>query len=387
MKKMKLAYLLAIILAFCSCKKMNSVTPIVEQKLMVSDFVGAGGAAFKDGVGDGAAFNLPNSMTIDATGNLFVADNNNLRIRKVTPDGTVSTFAGNGIQGYLDGTGTTAKFGYNTSISIDAQNNLYVADPENSCIRKITPTGVVSTLVGAPGRSNLDGPIATAGVSFRNIPDLTVDGLNNVYFIDNKGIRKVGINGIVSTVVKIGSSNITGPIATSAINNPLHITSDKNGNVFVSSLSQSNLLIFKISIDGVLSRYAGAPDGEVGYQLGISDVARFTRTRSLTSDKLGNIFITDNNHVVVKITTDGYVRHVAGIQYTGVYLPFVPGSAMTATLPDIIDVAIDPNNGTLYVLEESPSSICKIALIDKPTTPPTQTEIDKANWNKPTGWK
>ncbi|WP_222538866.1 hypothetical protein [Pedobacter polysacchareus] len=387
MKKMKLTYLLMTILAFSSCKKMMNVAPTVEKELVVTAFVGANAPAFQDGVGESTAFARPNSIAIDAAGNIFVADRSNARVRKVTPAGEVSTFVGSGIGGYQDGTGIAAKIETgNNAITIDAQNNLYLADQKNTCIRKITPAGVVSTLVGAPGRSNIDGPINIAGVDFTDQPDITIDASNNIYFLDRKGIRKISADGIVSTIVKTGNSTFTGPIATAVIANPLNICTDKAGNIYVSAQGFNDNSIVKVSTDGIVSIYAGAPASGFGYNIGLAVTAQFNNTRGMSADKEGNIYVVDNNHVIVKITTDGFVRLVAGVPYKGGAVPFVPGTATKAVFSDLVDVAVAPD-GTIYASEYIASSIRKIALVDKPTTPPTQTEIDKANWNKPTNWK
>ncbi|MCX2451945.1 hypothetical protein OQX61_11795 [Pedobacter sp. PLR] len=387
-RKMKLVYLLAIILAFSSCKKEIHVTPVVEQELMVSTFVGSGSFGFRDGIGEATGFKRPTSMVIDASGNIFVADKGNFRIRKVTPNGVVSTFVGDGIGGYLDGTGTAAKIGGgDNAITIDAQNNLYLADPANLCIRKITPAGVVSTLVGAPGRSNVDGPIATAGVKFISQADIAIDASNNIYFNDIKGIRKVSADGIVSTIVQVGPKTITGPIATAVIASPINLCTDKTGNIYVASLGLNDMLVIKISTDQMVSYYAGKINGSpISYSLGLAESAQFNGIRGMIADKSGNVLIVDQNHIVTKITPDGWVRLVAGIQYAESYRPFVPGPVFTTTFADNIDVAVDPN-GIIYVLDCSLGSIRKISLVDKPTNPPTQTEIEKANWNKATTWK
>lgn len=387
MKKTKLTYLLVAIMAFSGCKKAMNIAPLEEQELIASAFVGAGGPSYQDGIGEAAAFNRPNSLTSDAAGNLFVSDVNNSRIRKVTPEGVVSTFAGDGNNGYLDGPGASAQFGYYCVVTSDAQSNLYLTDPQNSCIRKITPAGIVSTIAGAPNREFSDGPVETAGLELNQNADITVDASNNIYFVDRRGIRKLSAAGIVSTVVQNGSSIETGPVASASIPKPLNICADKNGNLYVSSYFQENVIIFKISTDGIVSIYAGAIGGDQGYKVGLSSVARFLRTNGMVADKSGNIFILDLNHVIRKITPDGFVRLVAGTQYTGSAQPFIPGPALQARFYDNIDIAIDPN-GILYAMEDQGASIRKIALVNKSNNSDTnQADIEKANWNKPTGWK
>lgn len=331
-----------------------------EEEMVVSAFVGVGAPSYKDGIGEAAAFNKPVSITTDTFGNIFVVDNVNLRIRKVTPEGVVSTFAGSGILGYLDGPAASAQFNYHGQITSDAQNNLYLTDPENSCIRKITPEGIFSTIAGAPGRSYSDGPITTAGIEIVPYADITVDAFHNIYFLDRNGVRKISNDGIVSTIVHNGSSNIIGSIKSASIPNPQNICTDRNGNIYVSSHSQSNTVIFKINTEGMVSVYAGVLGGDEGYQLGIAQTARFLTTRGMETDISDNIFILDNNHVITKITPDGFVKFVAGTQYTGSARPFIPGKASQAVFYDSTDIAVD-SNGIIYILEYQGSSIRKIS--------------------------
>ena len=128
---------------------------------------GSGIAGYADGAGSAAKFNKPYGITVDASGNLYVTDAGNNRIRKITPAGVVSTFAGDGTAGYADGVGTAAKFNYPHGITIDRSGNLYVADSRNNRIRKITPAGVVSTYAGdgTAGDSNGSGSVP---VQFNN---------------------------------------------------------------------------------------------------------------------------------------------------------------------------------------------------------------------------
>lgn len=389
MKKHKLAYILATILGFSSCKKAAHVEPILGKEAVANAFVGANGAGFNNGIAENAIFTNPTSMVIDVSGNIYVADNGNKLIRKVTPDGVVTTLAGDRIGGYQDGTGTAAKFGDgNNTIAIDVQNNLYLADVANSCIRKITPAGVVSTLVGAPGRSNLDGPIATAGVNLPTISDITVDGFNNIYFTDAKGIRKISTDGNVSTILKIGTGTTTyGPIASQAIVNPQSLTTDKAGNIYVSSRGTNENVIVKISTDGIVSQVSGK--GLVYNNNVVALAARIGDTKGMCVDNSGNLYMGDAaNRVVTKITTDGFARLVAGVQNpsSNAGVPFKPGLAFETSFADVRDVAVDAG-GNVYVLEFTAASIRKISLVDKPITPLTQSEIEKANWNKPTNWK
>jgi sugar lactone lactonase YvrE len=147
---------------------------------------------FADGIGSDAKFYAPFAITSDAAGNFYVADSGNNRIRKITPAGVVSTFAGGGERGFTDGKGADAEFDRPSSIASDAAGNLYVADTSNHRIRKITPAGMVSTLAGGE-EGFADGKGDDA--KFSHPSGIVIDATGNLYVADvgNHRIRKIEI--------------------------------------------------------------------------------------------------------------------------------------------------------------------------------------------------
>ena len=158
---------------------------------MVSTLAGSA-SGYTDGTGTSAKFNYPSGVAVDGAGNVYVADYNNHRIRKITTSGVVSTLAGS-TYGYTDGTGTSAKFKYPYGVAVDGAGNVYVADRYNHRIRKITASGVVSTLAGSTqGYTDGTGTSAQFAYPF----GVAVDGAGNVYVADesNHRIRKITLS-------------------------------------------------------------------------------------------------------------------------------------------------------------------------------------------------
>lgn len=235
----------------------NNVIRAITPAGLVSTFAGTGVAGASNTT-DSVAFNSPLSVAVDGSGNVYVADYGNDLIRKITPAGVVSNFAGSGAAGSDDGTGAAATFDLPEGIAIDIAGNLYVADNGNNLIRKITPAGVVTTLAGSGlvGSANGTGTAA----SFNSPFGIAVDASGNIYVADsgNNLIRKITPTGVVSTLAGSGakgSSNLTGSAA--SFNTPSGVAVDAQGNVYVAD--ENNNLIREISPAGVVTTLASRP--------------------------------------------------------------------------------------------------------------------------------
>ena len=200
---------------------------------IVSTLAGLSGSfgGFANGTVAAAKFNSPTGITTDASGNIYVADASNHKIRKITPEGVVTTFAGS-TAGFADGIGTAAQFDYPHHIAIDTSGNLYVTDHNNHKIRKITPEGVVTTFAGRY-RSFADG-LGTAAY-FTSPTGITIDTSGNLYVVDyqNYRIRKITPEGLVSTIAGSTLGIEDGPGAVAKFNYPSGITIDASGNLYV----------------------------------------------------------------------------------------------------------------------------------------------------------
>lgn len=295
-----------------------------------------------------ASFLAPGAMTIDAQGNIYVSDRNANIIRKISVDGFVTTLAGSSY-GYLDGPGATAQFRSPSGLGVDADGNVYVADQVNRRIRKITPTGAVSTLAGTGehGTSDGAGDVAT----FRSPIDLAVDDDGNVYVVDTYSykIRKITPAGVVSTLAgdgQIGSTD--GPGASARFNVPIAIDVDQHGNIYVGESAGHK--IRKITPSGFVSTLSGsgqAADG-LNYIDGPANTATFGFINNIAVDSIGNVFVSENNYSVLRqVTPSGDVFTLAGSQQRG----WDDGVGTDARFQTLNGVTTDAN-GNVYVTHQ-----------------------------------
>ncbi|TXN35211.1 gluconolactonase [Flagellimonas hymeniacidonis] len=259
-----------------------------------------------DGTLENAQFSGPVDGVFDSNGNLFVVDNSTHKVRKITPDGVVSTFAGSTI-GYEDGIGTEAKFRTPFGIAIDANSNIYVADAGNSRIRKITPEGAVSTFAGGDS-GNEDGNALDAKFSTPHAID--TDGQGNLYVTDvlNHSIRKITPDGTVSTFAGSTVGDEDGIGSNAKLNRPRGLKVDAQGNIFITD--SFNNKIKKITPQAQVTTIAGDVGGN---RDGNGTFALFNISLGIDVDTEGILYVADtNNHSIRKINTSGDVITYAG---------------------------------------------------------------------------
>lgn len=296
---------------------------------------------FADGQGTTARFDFPEGVAVDATGNVYVTDRFNHKIRKITPTGVVSTFAGSTL-GFAEGQGVAAQFNNLQGLTIDASGNLYVSDSENHKIRKISPTGLVSTLAGSTA-GFADGQGTAA--QFKSPAGLTVDVTGNLYVADagNHKIRKISPTGVVTTIAGSTRGFADGQGTAAQFNFPLGITIDPSGNLYI--VDARNDKIRKITSTGLVSTIAGST---TGFADGQGIVAQFSFPFGITIDALGNLYVVDAvNNKIRKIISTGLVSTIAGGS-----IGFADGIGTNARFKTPLGITID-QNGVLYVSEEN----------------------------------
>jgi hypothetical protein len=274
----------------------------------------AGSSGSTDGTGSAARFNNPSGVAVDATGNIFVADRANQTIRKVTSAGVVTTLAGSaGNSGSADGTGSAARFSAPTGVAVDTAGNVFVAEQNNATIRKVTSAGVVTTLAGtATANGSADGTGSAA--RFFSPTGVAVDASGNVFVGDqqNNTIRKVTSAGVVTTLAGLAGSSGSADGAGSAarFSSPSGVAVDTAGNIFVADYG--NNTIRKVTSAGVVTTLAGLA-GSSGSADGTGSAARFDGPFNVAADTAGNIFVADyGNNTIRKVTSAGVVTTLAG---------------------------------------------------------------------------
>jgi uncharacterized protein (TIGR03437 family) len=354
----------------------------------ITTVAGDGSAGF---AGDAAAatsakLNNPISVVLDGSGNLFIADQVNHRIRRVGTDGNITTIAGKETSGY-DSAATvaaTSALNYPCGVAVDRSGNIYIADSVNNIIRKITGTAI-STIVGTGVAGNTqdadltDKVFTVAKNAEISLPTgIVVDSAGVIYFSDSNNhiIRKVTTDGNLITVAGTGAAGIFGdggPATAAKLNHPIGLALDSAGNLYVAD--QMNNRIRKISSTGIITTVAGT--GLPGYSGngGPATSAQLRYPSGVAVDASGNIFIADTSNSRIRVVVENRTIHiVAGtgrFGYTG-----DQGSALTAELRFPVGVAVGAA-GKLYIVDTQNSRIRLLTPVVEPPTsvgPPTISE-------------
>lgn len=282
--------------------QQNNLIRKINTLGVVSTFAGSG-PGNADGLGTAASFGLPAGVAIDDDGYFYVVDRGTGIIRKISPDGLVSTVAGTASSfGFSDGIGAAAIFYGPSGIAVDRAGNMYVADQANHRIRKITPTRVVTTLAGST-QGFQDG-IGTAAL-FSNPSSVVLDGDDNVYVADegNQRIRKITPAGVVTTVAGGGYGRDNGVATSATFARLTGIAIDGAGNIFVADAD--NHMIRKISTAGIVTTIAG--NGRYDYIDAVGTAASFQVPNGISIDNAGNLYVVERQGCRVRKLTPSCV--------------------------------------------------------------------------------
>jgi sugar lactone lactonase YvrE len=331
---------------------------------IISTIAGNGTAAYRGdgGAATSAELNRPYQIAMDSNGNLYIADSANNRIRKVTPAGVISTVAGDGMLGYSGdgGPAVNAHLWSPYGVAVDSSGNLYIADTDNYRIRKVDSSGVISTVAGTGSNNHSgDGGPATSAAVYPTL--LAFDSNGNLYFTENGAyrIREINTSGIVTTVAGNGiqGSNGDGGLATSAeLNDPGGLTVDSNGNLYIAEVGvltgnpAANGRIRQVTPTGFISTVAGAGTGGV----------TLFDPEDIALDSSGNLYIADSNNERILMMPPGRTATVIVAGTTGVSgFSGDGGSATAAKLWGPVSITLD-STGNLYISDYANQRIRKV---------------------------
>jgi sugar lactone lactonase YvrE len=314
-----------------------------------------------DGTGSAARFYRPQGAAVDSAGDVFVADYGNYTIRKITSAGVVTTLAGSaGYPGTNDGAGSAARFYHPMGVAVDGAGNVSVADTDNHTIRRITSGGVVTTLAGSAGESGSDDGTGSAA-RFGQPDGVAADSAGNVYVADSyyHTIRKVTSSGVVTTLAGSAgySGNADGTGSAAQFYNPTGVAVDSTGDLYVADYG--NHTIRQVTSAGVVTTLAGTA-GQSGSADGTGGEARFHSPNGVAVDSADNVYVADlGNSTIRKVTSAGVVTTIGGC--VGV-ASSADGAGSSALFAAPTGIAVD-STGRLYVSDSGNNRISKGTLV------------------------
>ena len=336
----------------------SRIRKIDAKSLDISTVAGNGTPGFS---GDGsdptkAQMNSPTGVALDSAGNLYIADSLNCRIRKVASGGSISTFAGNGTLSYSGDGGPASKAQLNTpqGVAADAAGNLYVADTLNNVVRKVSLNGTISNFAGNGGAGSAGDGGAATSAQLNGPQGLAVDASGNLFIADtmNAKVRKVSASGVISTVAGSGTPGYGGDggaAASAQLNLPFGVAVDSSGNLYIADFGNSR--VRKVSASGAIATVAG--NGSAGYSGdgGPAAKAQLTGPQGVAVDAAGNLYIADTeNNAIREVTADGRISTVAGNGVAG--YSGDGGPATSAQVGNPVGVAVDAV-GNIFTVDAS----------------------------------
>ena len=375
----------------------------VDTNGIITTVAGGGPGGGTDGLGDGSAatnatLSSPNGLTLDASGNLFIADSGHSLIRKVDTNGIITKVAGNALNGAFSGDGGLAKYAnlYSpTGLAEDGYGNLFIADTFNRRIRKVDTNSIITTVVGNGtfGFSGDGGAATNASLNYAE--GVAVDKYGELLIVDdgNNRIRKVDTNGIITTVAGNGTPGFSGDggSATNAqLNDPYYgVVVDSFGNLFIADTHNNR--VRKVDTNGIITTLVG--NGSLGYSGdgNVATNAMLDFPSSVALDNLGNLFVADlSNHRIRKVYQYGssptLVLPNAGIANAGNYSVVVnsPDGSITSSVASLV-VLLPPQGFTgLATITKSNAQIA-LQFTGTPNYP--YTLLSATNLSPPVNWQ
>ncbi|GHB80624.1 hypothetical protein GCM10010347_59060 [Streptomyces cirratus] len=343
---------------------------------------GDAGASGDDGPAVAARLDRPYGLAMDSTGTLYFSDYNNHRVRRVTTDGRIRTVAGTGTAGFGGdrGPALSARLDGPREVAVDRAGNLYIADSENHRIRKVTADGQIGTVAGT-GTAGFSGDGGLAVAAELNCPyGVAVDGTGNLYITDtdNHRVRQVTPDGQIRTVAGTGTPGFSGdggPAAAAQLNSPYGVAVDGAGDLYITDAE--NHRVRRVTGDGTISTVAGTGTDGFSGDGGPAASARLDFPLGVVADTTGTLYVSDhNNHRVRRIAGDGTISTVAGTGTDG--FSGDGGPAASAQLNYPFGLAVDCV-GALYIADYVNNRVRKVAAAAMAGLPESGTVVSWAS--------
>jgi sugar lactone lactonase YvrE len=338
-----------------------SVSGVISTVAGTDDgFSGDGGPATN------AQLTSPSGVAVDAAGNLYIADDGNDRVRRVSVSGTITTLAGGSVQD--GGPAVSANLDSPFGVAVDAAGNLYIADTSNNRVRRVSVSGVITTVAGtgSPGFSGDGGPATNAQLASPS--GVAVDAAGNLYIADNGNsrVRRVSVSGVITTVAGTGMYGFSGdggPATNAQLKSPFGVAVDSVGNLYIAD--PYNHRVRKVSVSGVITTVAGTgPSGFWGDGEAATD-AQLSFPSGVAVDGAGNLYIADTGNSRVRVVSLGTISTKAGTGVEG--FSGDGGPAVDAQLFQPLGVAVDAA-GNLYVVDLLANRVRKVSVSGVITT-------------------
>ena len=358
----------------CGAAAGQTVVPRIET------FAGTGTGSFSGdgGAATSATIRNPNGVAVDSAGNLYIGDSSNNRIRRVDASGNISTIAGTGAGSFGGdgGVATSAQINFPNGLAMDSAGNLYVADENNHRIRRVDAAGDISTFAGTGaggifGAFGGDGGPATAA-AFRYPPNIALDSAGNLYIADygNRRVRKVDASGNISTIAGTGAAGFSGdggPATAAPVDGPTGIALDSAGNIYIADTN--NHRIRKMDPSGNISTIAGTGSAGFGGDGGPATAAQINFPRHVALDGAGSLYIADaSNHRIRRVDASGIISTIAGTGSGG--FSGDGGAPTSAQINDPRGIAVDRASRYIYIADSDNHRIRRISGVAEPAPPP-----------------
>jgi len=335
----------------------------------VYSYSGDGGPAAK------AEAYVPQGVAVDASGNRYIADSGNHVVRKVAANGTITTIAGNGTAGFGGDGGSAASSQLNTptGVAVDKSGNIYIADSGNNRVRKIAPNGSISTFAGTGAAGFAGDGGAAASAQLYTPFGLAVDASGNLYIAElgNSRVRKISTAGTITTVAGNGTSAFSGdggPAVNAELNYPEAVAVDSAGNIYIADTL--NYRVRMVTAGGLIDTVAG--NGTAGYSgdLGQATAAQIATASGVAVDSASSLYISDGATHIRKVYANGIIQTIAGNGVAGYWGD--GGAAVNAQINTPGGLAADSagnvyfadtDNNAVRVLQPSPSGISVAAVV------------------------